>query len=93
VNVSVVVQPFVFIYVITLVPADTAVTKPVLLIVATPGVADDHGVVAWAVALPVSWEVPVAQADNVPDTVGFAFTVTTTSVLAPSTPLIVSVTQ
>jgi hypothetical protein len=45
VTMAVCVQPLVFIYVITLVPADIPVTKPAGLIVAIPVEADVQGVV------------------------------------------------
>ena len=60
----------------TLVPAETPVTTPELLTVATPGEADVHGVVAWGVAVPVNVVVLPAQALNVPDMVGSALIVT-----------------
>ena len=60
----------------TLVPAATPVTSPVLLTVATVVVAEVHGVVAFAVPDPVSWVVEPAQTFKVPVIVGKAFTVT-----------------
>ena len=56
-------------------PAATAVTKPVLLTVATLVVADTHGLEAAGVAVPVSWVVDPAQTFSVPVMVGRAFTV------------------
>src|SRR5258705_10425305 len=50
----------------TLVPAVTPVTNPVLLTVATAGVADTHGLTAAAVPLPVNWVVPVPHTVKVP---------------------------
>ena len=75
VTVAVFVQPFVFIYVITLVPAETPVTKPVALTVATLGVAEVQGVVAWAVAEPVNCVVEATTTLRVPVIVGNGFTV------------------
>lgn len=57
------------------VPADTAVTTPVLEIVATAVFEEVQGVVASAVAEPVSAEVLPIQALSVPEIVGRAFTV------------------
>ena len=54
----------------TYVPALTPVTSPVLLIVATLVVADDHGVVASAVAEPDNCVVLLTQALSVPVIVG-----------------------
>ena len=64
-------------------PAETAVTKPVLLTVATPVVADTHGLEAAAVADPVSWVVDPAQTLNVPTIVGRALTVTVAVIIQP----------
>ena len=61
---------------IILVPADTPVTKPVLLTVATPVEAETHGFEPAGVPEPVNWVVPVPQMLNVPVTVGKALTVT-----------------
>jgi hypothetical protein len=69
--------------VITLVPAETPVTTPELFIVATPGVADAHGVVASGVAEPVSVVVNPAHTDSVPDIVGKALTVTVAVIIHP----------
>ncbi len=76
VTIWVVVQPPVFIYVITLVPAEIPDTTPVLLTVATDGVADAHGVVPSAVAEPLNVVVEPTQTLAVPVIVGFALTVT-----------------
>jgi hypothetical protein len=62
-------------YVIVEVPADTPVTNPVLLTVATDVFDDTHGLKAAAVALPVSWVVRPKQSFNVPVIVGSGFTV------------------
>ena len=61
---------------ITLVPAETAVTRPVLLTVATPVEADTHAFEFAAVPEPVSWVVNPAQTESVPVTVDSALTVT-----------------
>ena len=76
VTVTVLVQPFVFLYVIIDVPCATPVTTPLVVIVATLVVAEVHGVVAFGVAEPVSVVVAPTQTDNVPVMVGSAFTVT-----------------
>ena len=68
---------------ITLVPAATPVTSPALLIVATAGVAEVQGVVAFAVAEPIKAVVDPIQTDNVPVMVGKAFTVTVAVVVQP----------
>jgi len=84
VTVSVLIQPFVFLYEITDVPALIPVISPVLLIVATPVDADDHGVVASAVAEPVNCVVLLTQALNVPVIVGSGLIVITAEpVLSP----------
>lgn len=84
VTVSVLIQPFVFLYEIIDVPALTPVTKPVLLIVATPVDADDHGVVASAVAEPDNCVVLPTQALNVPVIAGSGLIVITAEpVLSP----------
>ena len=57
------------------VPALKALTTPVLDIVATAVLDDVQGVVASAVAEPVSVDVCPTQATSVPDIVGNAFTV------------------
>jgi hypothetical protein len=69
--------------VITLVPADTLVTNPVALTVATPVFADTHGFDAAAVPDPVSWVVEPIHILNVPVIVGSAFTVTEVVILQP----------
>ena len=71
---------------ITDVPALTPVTSPVLLIVATPVDADDHGVVASAVAEPDNCVVLPTQALSVPEIVGNGLTVMIADpVLSPAT--------
>ena len=67
----------------TLIPALTPVTTPPLVIVATPGVADDHGVVACAVAEPDNVVVEPTQTLNVPLIVGNGLTVTVTVFIQP----------
>ena len=61
---------------ITLVPDETAVTRPVLLIVATPVEADTHAFVFAAMPEPVSCVVNPGQTVKVPVIVGSALTVT-----------------
>ena len=53
----VVVQPLLFVYVISVVPLATPVTIPPLSIVAIPGLLDTHGVVADGVPDPVNGSV------------------------------------
>ena len=69
-------HPELLVKVITLVPAEPAVTRPVLLTVATPVEADTHGFEFAAVPDPVSWVVNPAQTESVPVIVGSALTVT-----------------
>ena len=84
VTVAVIIHPLLFVYVITDVPALTPVTSPVLLIVATLVDADDHGVVASAVAEPDNCVVLPTQALNVPVIVGSGLIVITAEpVLSP----------
>ena len=66
---------------ITLVPALTPATRPVLLTVATDGVAETQGFVAFAVPEPANWVVNVEQTLSVPVITGNGFTVTVTAVL------------
>jgi hypothetical protein len=66
-----------------LVPAETPVTRPVLLTVATRGDADTHGLIAAGVPEPVSCVVDPKQTLRVPVIVGKAFTVTVAVVLQP----------
>jgi len=83
VTVAVRLQPLLFVYVITLVPAATPVTTPVLLTVATAGVADTHGFTAAGVPEPVNVVVEPIQTVNVPVIVGKGFTVTVAVMLQP----------
>jgi hypothetical protein len=69
--------------VITLVPADTAVTTPVLFTVATAGVADTHGFTAAGTPDPINVVVLPTQAVKVPVIVGFAFIVTVAVIKQP----------
>ena len=64
-------------------PADTPVTTPVLLIVATPVFDDTHGFTAAAVAEPVKASVAPTQIGPVPVIVGKAFIVTLAVVVQP----------
>lgn len=57
-------------------PADTAVTRPVLDTVATAVLEEDHGVVASGTPEPVKVVVPAKQMPRVPEIVGLAFTTT-----------------
>ena len=76
-------QPMLFVYVITLVPAATPVTTPVLLTIATAGVADTHGLTAAGVPDPVNVVVEPTHTLRVPVIVGLAFTVTVAVILHP----------
>src|SRR5215831_9087748 len=67
----------------TLVPPDTPVTSPVLLTVATAGVADTHGLTAAGVPDPVSCVVDPTHTFSVPVIVGLGFTVTVAVMLQP----------
>ena len=67
-----------------LVPAATPVTRPVALTVATVVVVDTHGVVAAAVADPVSWVVDPMQTVSVPVIAGAALTVTVAVLVHPA---------
>jgi hypothetical protein len=69
--------------VITVVPAEIAVTSPALLTVATPVVAEIHGLVTAGVPEPVNCVVDPAQTLSVPVTVGNALTVTVAVMLHP----------
>jgi len=75
VKLAVIWQPLLFVYVIVVVPAATAVTRPVALTVATPVLDETHGLLAAAVADPVNCDVPPIHAFSVPVIVGSAFTV------------------
>ena len=76
VTVAVILHPLLLVKVITLVPAATPVTRPVVLTVATVVVAETQGEVAAAVPEPVNWVVDPTQTVSVPVIVGKAFTVT-----------------
>jgi hypothetical protein len=80
-------QPFEFVYVMIEVPALTAVTTPVLLIVATPVLAETQGLLVAAVALPVSVKLLPTQIAALPVIVGSGLTVTVMGILGPSHPL------
>ena len=67
----------------TLVPANTPVTTPVLLTVATVVVADVHGLVASGVPEPVKVVVDPSQTVKVPVIVGVALTVTVAVFIQP----------
>ena len=68
-------QPLLLVYVITLVPAETPVTTPALVTVATPGVADTQGLTAAGTPDPVKVVLPPIHVFNVPLIVGTAVTV------------------
>jgi hypothetical protein len=65
------------------VPGFIPVTTPVLLTVATAGVAEIHGFTTAAVPEPVNVVVDPSQTVNVPEILGKAFTVTVTVLLHP----------
>ena len=69
-------QPLVLVYVMVVVPTETLVINPVLLMVATPPLDDNHGLAAAAVAEPVSCDVWPLHNAKVPVMVGNGFTVT-----------------
>ena len=73
---EVMLHPLLLVYVITLVPAETAVTRPDIFTVATPGLADTQGETGSAVPDPVNWVVDPMHTSRVPVMVGKAFTVT-----------------
>jgi hypothetical protein len=75
VTVAVCEHPLLFVYVITLVPADTPVTRPVELTVATLVVADSHGDDGSGVPEPVNCVVAAMQVVNVPVIDGSGFIV------------------
>ncbi|MNU93585.1 hypothetical protein D3C71_835290 [compost metagenome] len=56
------------------VPAEMPVTSPVFEIVATAGLEDVHGLVAFGVPVADNWVVAPTQAVNVPVTEGFPTT-------------------
>ena len=66
VTVTVLLHPRLFVYVMTLVPAETPVTTPVLLTVATAGVADTQGLTAAGVPEPVNVVVDPIQTASIP---------------------------
>lgn len=65
-------------YVITLDPAETPVTNPALLMVATPMFDETQGVFVAAVAEPANCVLEFTHTDNVPVIVGNGLTVTVT---------------
>jgi len=65
------------------VPADTAVTTPAFVTVATPGVADTHGFTAAGTPEPVKVVVLPTHAVKVPVIVGFALIVTVAVIEQP----------
>jgi len=83
VKVAVMIQPLEFLYVMVEVPALTPVTTPALVTVATAVLDEVQGVVASAVAEPVSVEVCPTQATSVPLIVGNAFTVKLAVMIQP----------
>jgi hypothetical protein len=64
-------------------PAPTAVKTPELLTEPTRGLLDTHGFVVAAVGEPDKFDVPLRQRVVLPDTVGFALTVTTADAVHP----------
>jgi hypothetical protein len=84
VNVAVVVQPVLFLYVIVAVPAATAVTNPVEETVAILVAEEVHGPVVAAVPLPVNCDVAPTHAESVPVMVGPAITVNVAVVVHPA---------
>ena len=76
VTVTVSEQPLLFLYVMSVVPAETPVTTPILLTVAIAGVEDTHGFEAFAVPEPINVIVEPVHTVVVPVIVGNAFTVT-----------------
>ena len=67
----------------TLVPAVTPVTTPVLLTVATAGVADTHGLTAAGVAEPIKLVVLAIHTFKFPVIVGSASTLTVAVIVQP----------
>ena len=65
------------------VPADTAVTTPVLEMVATAGTEEDQGLVASGLVVAVKVELNPTQALRVPDITGFALTIKLAVVVQP----------
>ena len=76
VMVLVVLHPLLSVYVIALVPADAADITPVLEMVATEVVAEVHGLLLFAVPLPVNVNVEPLHKEVPPEIVGVALTVT-----------------
>tara|TARA_R110002124_G_scaffold158197_3_gene325300 strand:+ start:76 stop:279 length:204 start_codon:yes stop_codon:yes gene_type:complete len=66
------VQPFTSVYLITLVPAETPITTPELLTVATLGVEDVHGFVVLGAPEPVNEVVEPTHTVGLPEIVGVA---------------------
>ena len=85
--VAVFVQPLLLVYVITLLPAETPVTSPLALTVATAVVADIHALEPAAVAEPVNWAVEPTQTVKVPVMVGRSLTVNVTTLVPVWDPL------
>jgi len=86
VTVAVLEHPLLSLYVITLVPAATPVTVPVVLTpltVAVLVVAEVQGLLLAAVPDPVKVVVPIPQIVNVPEMVGNALTATVAVLLHP----------
>ena len=79
---AVFVQALLLVYVITLLPAETPVTNPLELTVATAGVADIQALDDAAVPDPVNWVFDPAQTVRVPVMVGNAFIVSDTALVA-----------
>ena len=88
VTVAVILHPLLFVYVITLVPAETDVTNPDGLTVATPVVAETHGLITAGVPEPVNCVVEPRQKLSVPVMVGSALTVTLYTVGAAAVQLL-----
>ena len=78
VTVAVTLHPLLLVYVIMLVPADTAVTSPDKLTVAIAGEPETHGFVAAGVPEPVNWLVAPWHTARFPEIVGRGLTVTVT---------------
>ena len=77
-------QPPLLVYVITLVPAETPVTSPVLLTVATAVAEDTHALLEDGKPVPVSWVLDPVQTVNVPVIDGIEFTVTVAVAIHPA---------
>jgi hypothetical protein len=72
----------------TVVPLETPVTNPVLLMVATPVLEETHGVTTAGVPEPFNWEVLPLQNVRLPVMVGFAFTVMVKVVVVAHCPIV-----